>query len=133
VGERIRVRGESPYEEPIGFSRAIRVGDRVLVSGTAPVWPDGECDPDVTAQAERCVELISKALAEAGSTVDDVIRTRMYIVDPADADRVGAVHGRAFASARPAATMVVVAGLLDPRWKVEIEAEAVAGDVPNGT
>jgi enamine deaminase RidA (YjgF/YER057c/UK114 family) len=133
VSERIRVRGESPYEDPIGFSRAVRVGDRVLVSGTAPVWPDGECDPDVTAQTERCVELITKALAEAGANLADVVRTRMYIVDPADAEAVGAVHGRAFASARPAATMVVVAALLDPRWKVEIEAEAMTGDVPNGT
>jgi enamine deaminase RidA (YjgF/YER057c/UK114 family) len=133
VADRVRVRGESPYEDPIGFSRALRVGDRVLVSGTAPVWPDGECNPDVTAQAERCVELIAKALAEAGAELSDVVRTRMYIVDPADAEAVGAVHGRAFGAARPAATMVVVAALLDPRWKVEIEAEAVLDDVPNGT
>ena len=133
MGERVRVSGESPYEEPIGFSRAIRVGDRVLVSGTAPVWPDGECDPDVAVQAERCVELIAKALREAGAGLNDVVRTRMYIVDRADADAVGAVHGKAFGGARPAATMVVVAGLLDPRWKVEIEAEAVVGDVLNGT
>jgi enamine deaminase RidA (YjgF/YER057c/UK114 family) len=133
VTERVRVRGESPYEDPIGFSRAVRVGDRVVVSGTAPVWPDGECDPDVRAQARRCAELISKALADAGATLGDVVRTRMYIVDPADAGAVGEVHGQVFGEVRPAATMVVVAALLDPRWKVEIEAEAVLVDVPNRT
>jgi enamine deaminase RidA (YjgF/YER057c/UK114 family) len=133
VGERTRIRGESPYEDRIGFSRALRVGDRVLVSGTGPVWPDGECDPDAAVQAERCVELISLALAEAGASLADVVRTRMYVVDAADSEAVGAVHARAFGDARPAATMVVAAALLDPRWKVEIEAEAVVGDVPNGT
>ena len=130
---RIRVQGESPDEGPYGYSRAVRVGDRVVVSGTAPVWPDGECDPDVTRQAERCVELISKALTEVGATLADVVRTRMYITDPAFSDAVGEVHGRAFGTARPATSMLVVAGLLDPRWKVEIEAEAVLGDVPNDT
>ena len=133
MSERVRVQGESPYEEPIGFSRAIRVGDRVLVSGTAPVWPDGECRPGASAQTERCIELIAKALAGAGAELSDVVRTRMFIVDPADADAVGEAHGRAFGEVRPAATMVVVAGLLDPRWKVEIEAEAVVDAVPKGT
>jgi enamine deaminase RidA (YjgF/YER057c/UK114 family) len=126
--ERIRVRGESPYEEPIGFSRAIRVGDRVLVSGTGPVWPDGGCDPDPGVQARRCFELVLHALADAGAAPADVIRTRMFITDAADAEAVGAAHAEAMASARPAATMVVVAGLLDERWRVEVEAEAlVAG------
>ena len=117
MSERLRVRGESPYEEPIGFSRALRVGDRVLVSGTGPVWPDGHCDTDPEAQARRCFELIGRALA-------DVVRTRMFIVDAADSEAIGAAHAYAMREARPAATMVVVAGLLDPRWKVEIEAEA---------
>jgi enamine deaminase RidA (YjgF/YER057c/UK114 family) len=125
--ERIRVRGESPYEEPIGFSRAIRVGDRVLVSGTGPVWPDGGCDPDPGVQARRCFELILRALEEAGAGAVDVVRTRMFIVDAADAEAVGAAHAEAMAGARPAATMVVVSGLLDPRWRVEVEAEAVPG------
>jgi enamine deaminase RidA (YjgF/YER057c/UK114 family) len=123
--ERIRVRGESPYEEPIGFSRAIRVGDRVLVSGTGPVWPDGGCDPDPGVQARRCFELILRALEAAGVGAADVVRTRMFIVDAADAETVGAAHAEAMAEARPAATMVVVSGLLDPRWRVEVEAEAV--------
>jgi enamine deaminase RidA (YjgF/YER057c/UK114 family) len=125
--ERIRVRGESPFEEPIGFSRAIRVGDRVLVSGTGPVWPDGGCDPEVGVQARRCFELVLRALEEAGARPADVVRTRMFIVDAGDAEAVGAAHAEAMSEARPAATMVVVSGLLDPRWRVEVEAEAVRG------
>jgi enamine deaminase RidA (YjgF/YER057c/UK114 family) len=125
--ERIRVRGESPFEEPIGFSRAIRVDDRVLVSGTGPVWPDGGCDPDAGVQARRCFELILRALADAGAAPADVVRTRMFIVDSADAEAVGEAHAEAMSEARPAATMVVVSGLLDPRWRVEVEAEAVVG------
>jgi enamine deaminase RidA (YjgF/YER057c/UK114 family) len=125
--ERIRIRGESPFEEPIGFSRAIRVDDRVLVSGTGPVWPDGGCDPDAGVQARRCFELVLKALEEAGARLADVVRTRMFIVDAGDADAVGEAHAEAMSEARPAATMVVVSGLLDPRWRVEVEAEAVRG------
>jgi enamine deaminase RidA (YjgF/YER057c/UK114 family) len=125
--ERIRIRGESPFEEPIGFSRAIRVDDRVLVSGTGPVWPDGGCDPDAGVQARRCFELVLKALKEAGARPADVVRTRMFIVDAGDADAVGEAHAEAMSEARPAATMVVVSGLLDPRWRVEVEAEAVRG------
>lgn len=122
---RRRARSGSPFEDAIGFSRAIRAGDRVLVSGTAPVWPDGSCDPDPAGQAGRCLEIVAAALAELGAGLGDVVRTRVYLVDAADAPAVAAVHGAAFAAARPAATMVVVAGLLDPRWRVEIEAEAV--------
>ena len=119
-----RVSSGSPFEQGFGFSRALRSGGRVVVSGTAPIWPDGSCDPDPGAQARRCLEIIAGALGEAGAQVSDVVRTRMFIVDREDAEAVGAVHGEMFAEARPAATMVVVAGLLDPRWKVEIEAEA---------
>src|SRR5699024_3420431 len=116
-----------PFEQTIGFSRAVRVGDRVAVSGTAPIWPDGSCDPDPEVQARRCLEIVFAALAEAGARPDDVIRTRMFITDPAHADAVGRAHGAAFGEIRPAATMVVVSALLDPRWHVEIEAEAVIG------
>jgi enamine deaminase RidA (YjgF/YER057c/UK114 family) len=117
----------SPFEPSVGFSRAVRVGDRVVVSGTAPIWPDGSCDPDPEVQARRCLEIISTALAEAGATPTDVVRTRTYITSPDHADAVGRVHGQVFGGVRPASTMVVVAGLLDPRWLVEIEAEAVVG------
>lgn len=115
----------SPFEPTIGFSRAVRVGERVVVAGTTPVWPDGSCPEDVGVQARRCFEIIGDALAEAGASMTDVVRTRMFIVDVADAETVGAVHGELFAEIRPAATMVIVADLLDPRWKVEIEAEAI--------
>ena len=97
------------------------------MSGTAPIWPDGSCDPDPAAQAVGCFEIILAALAQAGAGADDVVRTRTYLTSAEDAAAVGAVHGRLFGDARPASTMVVVAALLDPRWKVEIEAEAVVG------
>jgi enamine deaminase RidA (YjgF/YER057c/UK114 family) len=114
----------SPYEPVIGFSRAVRIVDRVLVSGTAPVWPDGSCDPDPEKQADRCLEIIEAALVDAGASLADVVRTRLFLVDASDADAVGRAHARAFGAVRPAATMVVVAALLDARWRVEIEAEA---------
>lgn len=116
----------SPFEPTIGFSRAVRWADRVLVSGTGPVWPDGHCDPDPAAQAERCFEIIETALAQAGCGLGDVVRTRMYLTSADDADAVGRVHGRVLGAVRPAATMIVVVGFVDPRWKVEIEAEAMA-------
>jgi enamine deaminase RidA (YjgF/YER057c/UK114 family) len=99
----------------------------VIVAGTAPIWPDGSCDPDPSVQARRCLDIIMTALAEVGSGPADMVRTRMFITDAADADAVGRAHSAVFGEARPAATMVVVAGLLDPRWKVEIEAEAIVG------
>ena len=102
------------------------MNDRVLVSGTAPVWPDGSCPDDVGRQARRCFEIIEAALEEAGASLHQVVRTRMFLTSAADATVVGQVHGELFSETRPAATMVVVAGLLDPRWKVEVEAEAIA-------
>jgi enamine deaminase RidA (YjgF/YER057c/UK114 family) len=117
----------SPFEPVIGFSRAVRVGDRVLVSGTAPVFPDGSCPDDVGEQMRRCVEIVLTALAEAGAGPEQVVRTRTYLTDAADAEAVGRVHGEAFGVVKPASTMVVVAALLDPRWRVEMEAEAVIG------
>jgi enamine deaminase RidA (YjgF/YER057c/UK114 family) len=124
--ERQRIASGSPFEPTIGFSRAMRVGDRVLVSGTGPVVLDGRCPDDAGAQARRCFEIIAAALDEAGASLDDVVRTRMYLTSADVAAAVGSVHGELFADVRPAATMIVVAGLLDPAWKVEIEAEAVA-------
>jgi enamine deaminase RidA (YjgF/YER057c/UK114 family) len=109
----------------MGFSRALRVGGRILVSGTAPIWPDGSCDPDPSAQTRRCVEIIASALAVLDADLSDVVRTRIFLTDRGHADAIGRAHGDVFRDIRPAATMVVVAGLLDPRWLVEIEAEAV--------
>jgi enamine deaminase RidA (YjgF/YER057c/UK114 family) len=125
MAERRRASSGSPYEERYGFSRAIRQGDRVLVSGTAPVWPDGHCELEVGAQARRCCEIIVAALEELGASAADVVRTRMFVTDALFADEVGEVHGEFFGKAAPAATMVVVGALLDPRWLVEIEAEAI--------
>ena len=122
---RRRARSGSPYEPVIGFSRAIRVGDRVIVSGTGPVFPDGSCPGDAGRQAERCFAIMLEALAELGGEARHVVRTRMLLTDAADADAVGAVHAAVVGGAAPAATMVVVAALLDPRWRVEIELEAV--------
>ena len=125
VSERQRITSGSPFESTIGFSRALRVDDRVWVSGTGPVWPDNFCPDDPGAQARRCFEIVLAALAEAGARPEDVVRTRMFLTSAADADAVSAVHGELFGDIRPAATMIVIAGLLDPRWKVEIEAEAL--------
>lgn len=122
---RQNVSSGSPFEPRYGFSRAVRTNDRVLVAGTAPIWPDGHVDPDPRAQAGRCLEIMLDALAQAGGEPSQVVRTRMYITDPEHADEVGAAHGEVFGEIRPAATMVVVGGLLDPRWVVEMELEAV--------
>jgi enamine deaminase RidA (YjgF/YER057c/UK114 family) len=115
----------SPWEDRFGYCRAVRVGDRVLVSGTAPVWPDGSCDPDPGAQARRCLEIIVNALHEAGAGPEHVVRTRMFVTSAAIGEAVGRAHAEVFGDVRPVSTMVVISGLLDPRFQVEIEAEAV--------
>ena len=122
---RTQVSSGSPYEPAIGFSRAVRIGQTVAVSGTAPVWPDGAVDPDATVQARRCWQIALLALAELGGRPEDVIRTRQFVVSPDVADAGGAVPGEVFGEVRPASTMVVVAGLLDPRWLCEVELDAV--------
>jgi len=123
--ERRNISSGSPYEPTIGFSRAVRVGNRVLVAGTTPIWPDGSVDPDPERQAARCLEIILQALDEAGARPEDVVRTRMFLINVVDAEAIGRAHGAVFGRIRPVSTMIVVAGLLDPRWKIEIEAEAV--------
>jgi enamine deaminase RidA (YjgF/YER057c/UK114 family) len=127
MAERARAHSGSPFEPLIGFSRAIRAGSRVLVSGTGPVWPDGSCDPDPEKQALRCFDICELALADLGADLADVVRTRMYLTDPSDWEAVGRAHLAVFSEVRPAATMVVVAELLDPRWRVEVELEAEVG------
>jgi enamine deaminase RidA (YjgF/YER057c/UK114 family) len=115
----------SPFEASIGFSRAVRVGTRILVSGTAPVEPDGSSTPgDAEAQAHRCLAIIVAAVEALGGTTADIVRTRIFLVDPADAAAVGRAHGSIFGAIRPASTMVAGAVLLRPEWRVEIEAEA---------
>jgi enamine deaminase RidA (YjgF/YER057c/UK114 family) len=122
--DRALVSSGSPYEPTIGFSRAVRVGNQVFVAGTAPVWPDGEVDPSPTAQARRAWEIALGALAEAGGEPEHVVRTRQFLASRDVADEVGRVHGEIFGDIRPASTMVI-AQLLDERWVVEVELDAV--------
>jgi enamine deaminase RidA (YjgF/YER057c/UK114 family) len=123
--ERRLISGHSPYEPIVGFSRAVVVGDRVHVSGTAPIPADGSPPPsEAYEQAKLCLQIIAGALARAGASIEDVVRTRVYVTDPSVWPEVGRAHGEIFGDVRPANT-TVVAQLLDPAWKVEIEAEAV--------
>lgn len=124
--ERRLVASGSPFEPVIGFSRAVVAGHHVAVSGTAPIMPDGaDPPPDAYGQARRCLEIVEASLAEAGAGMPDVVRTRIYLVDVDDWREVGRAHGEVFAGIRPASTMVVVTGFLDPRWRVELEADAI--------
>ena len=119
---RKNISGGSPYEPIIGFSRAVRVGHTVHLAGTGPVGADNE---DAAGQTRRIFAIAEKALAEAGASFSDVVRTRLYLTHVEDWEAVGRVHGEFFGLARPAATMVVVAKLLNPAWRIEIEMEAV--------
>ena len=120
-----RVRSASAYESLVGFARAVRRGSRIVVSGTAPLGPDGETVVgDAYDQAKRCYEIILEAIEALGGDLEDVVRTRIFVTDAADWESIGRAHGEFFRDVYPAATLVVVKGLLDPRWKVEIEAEA---------
>jgi enamine deaminase RidA (YjgF/YER057c/UK114 family) len=123
--KRRNISSGSPYEPVAGFSRAVVVGSHVQVAGTAPVMPDGAPPPNgAYAQAKRCLEIIVAALREAGSRPEDVVRTRMFVTAPEHWDEVARAHGEVFGEIRPAATCVVTR-LLDPRWLVEIEADAI--------
>jgi enamine deaminase RidA (YjgF/YER057c/UK114 family) len=114
--------GTSPYEPIIGFSRAVRIGNSIHVSGTGPVGAD---EADAATQTRRIFEIANEVLTRAGASFSDVVRTRIYLTQVEDWETVGRVHGEFFAHIRPAATMVVVAQLLHPKWRVEIEFDAV--------
>jgi enamine deaminase RidA (YjgF/YER057c/UK114 family) len=123
--ERRLISSGSPYEPVAGFSRAVVVGPHVHVAGTAPVMPGGAPPPESAYdQARRCLEIIVEALEQAGARPEDVVRTRMFVTAPEHWDEVARAHGEVFRDIRPAATCVVTQ-LLDPRWLVEIEAEAI--------
>jgi enamine deaminase RidA (YjgF/YER057c/UK114 family) len=127
--QRQLISGSSPYEAIIGFSRAVVVDGRILVAGTTPIPPAGGPPPaGAYDQARLVLDLISAALARAGAGLEHVVRTRMYLTDAAHWPEVARAHGEAFAEIRPASTAVIVAGLLDPAWLVEIEAEALRPD-----
>jgi enamine deaminase RidA (YjgF/YER057c/UK114 family) len=119
---RTTISGESPFEPVIGFSRAVRVGNMVHLAGTGPVGAEGE---DAEGQTRRIFAIAQQALAKAGASLNDVVRTRMYVTHVEDWEAVGRVHGEFFGQIRPAATMVVVAGLLNPAWRIEMEMDAV--------
>lgn len=124
--DRQTVSSGSPYEPILGFSRAVRVGRHISVAGTAPIMPD-DADPpaDAYRQAKRCFEIVVAALEEAGAGPQDVVRTRMFLIRAEDWEDVGRAHGEIFGDARPANTMIVVKGFLDPRWLLEVEVDAV--------
>ena len=120
--KKIRISSGSPFEKPIGFSRALRSGNRILVSGTAPISENGTTSypGDVYRQTQRCLEIIKKAIPETGGTLEDVVRTTWK--------EAGRVHGEYFGTIQPASTFIEVSGLIDPEWMVEIEAECEIPD-----
>ena len=125
---RDRAKSGSPFEDQYGFSRAIRVDDRIIVAGTGPIEDDGTTTKGGAGeQAARCFDLIILAIEELGGSAKDVVRTRMFLTDIDQQEVIGAVHARYFGEAQPAATMVGVATLCRPEWIVEIEAEAIIG------
>jgi enamine deaminase RidA (YjgF/YER057c/UK114 family) len=123
--ERRLIAGHSPMEPVVGYSRAVVAGRTVHVAGTAPIPREGEPPESAYEQAKLCLEIVGGALAEAGASFADVVRTRIYLTQADDWQEVGRAHGEVFSEIRPASAMLVISGLLDPRWKVEIEAEAV--------
>lgn len=121
-----RVSSGSPLESVIGFCRAVRTGKQIMVAGTAPIEPDGSTTPgDAAAQMERCCAIVAKALADLDGSIDDTVRTVIYLTDRADFESVARVHGKWFGAARPACTTLIVSGFVRPEWKVEIEAEVM--------
>jgi enamine deaminase RidA (YjgF/YER057c/UK114 family) len=116
----------SPFAAAVGYSRAVRDGQHVYVAGTAAIYPEGvETPDDAYLQAKRCLEIIASALEEVGASLADVVRTRIYLVQASDWEGVGRAHGEVFGEVLPVTAFIVIAGLLDERWLVEIEAEAI--------
>ena len=125
----LKISSGSPFEKPIGFSRALRTGNRILVSGTAPISEDGTpaYPGDVYRQTIHCLKIIEKAINDAGGQLQDVVRTRVYLTDGDTWQEAGKAHGEFFAEIRPASTFIEVSRLIDPAWMVEIEAECEIG------
>lgn len=130
MGTRKNIRSGAPWESEVGYCRAVRVGPHIVVSGTAPVGEDGRVVGvgDAYAQAKRCIEIIAAALEEAGASLDNVVRTRMFVTDIECWSDVARAHREAFGKVMPATTMVQVSRLIDPAMLVEIEADAQLTD-----
>jgi enamine deaminase RidA (YjgF/YER057c/UK114 family) len=127
ITPRLNVSSGSPYEPRVGISRAVRIGPFISVSGTAPLGPDGRtvCPGDPAGQARRCLQIIEAALAQAGASLADVIRTRTLLTRIEDWEAVTSIHGEFFRDIRPANTVMQVSRFIDPSWLVEFEADAV--------
>lgn len=124
---RLNVSSGSAYEAPIGFSRAVRIGNIIAVSGTAPIGPDGKtaAPGDLYGQTKRCIEIITKAIIDAGGQPENIIRTRMYLRNISEWEEAARAHGEFFSEIRPACTFVEVKGLIDDEWLVEMEADCI--------
>ena len=130
-----RISSGSPFEKSIGFSRAVRVGDHIFVAGTAPIAEDGSpaFPGDAYLQTKYCLQIIQKAIEEAGGRLEDVVRTRVFLTDVTKWEEAGKAHGEFFRDIRPAATMLEVSRLINPEWYVEIEADCLVlnSDTPS--
>jgi enamine deaminase RidA (YjgF/YER057c/UK114 family) len=124
-GGRLHAATGSPWEPKVGYSRAVRAGEAIFVTGTVGLEADGTFAPTLRAQTRRALEIIVEAIEALGGKVSDVVRTRIYVTDIRDWEEVGQVHGEVFAQVRPATTLVEIARLIDPAALVEIEADAI--------